>query len=162
MIVMHNDLTDNRHKQYTYDMFMFNMTRDLDEIDQFGTWIDKLESNNEYTFEAARNGAQRTRVNVRSAAGDDLSLLNFSSYNYLGFGYHPGVIQAAKDALDMYGLGAAGSPVLSGTYAIHKEMEQDILDYFDLPNRGVSLFYSGYRINVGTMQAFMKKAVEWF
>ena len=21
---MHNDLTDNRHKQYTYDMFIFN------------------------------------------------------------------------------------------------------------------------------------------
>jgi 7-keto-8-aminopelargonate synthetase-like enzyme len=154
---MHNNLPDNQYKQYTYDMFMFNMARELDEIDQFGNWIDKLESNNEYTFEAARKGAQKTRVNVQGAAGTDVSLLNFSSYNYLGFGYHPDVIQAAKDALDLYGLGAASSPVISGTYAIHKELEQSLLDYFDLPGRGISLFSSGYGVNVGTIQAFMKR-----
>jgi 7-keto-8-aminopelargonate synthetase-like enzyme len=154
---MHNNLPDDQYKQYTYDMFMLNMARDLDEMDQFGDWINKLEENNEYTFEAARQGAQRSRVNVRSASGKDVSLLNFASYNYLGFGYHPDVIQAAKDALDVYGLGAASSPVISGTYAIHKELENSLLDYFDLPGRGISLFSSGYGVNVGTIQAFMKK-----
>jgi glycine C-acetyltransferase len=138
-------------------MFMFNMTRDLDEIDQFGDWIGKLEANNEYTFEAARKGAQKSRVDVHNAAGKVVSLLNFSSYNYLGFSYHPDVIQAAKDALDVYGLGAASSPVISGTYAIHKELENSLLEYFALPGRGISLFSSGYGVNVGTIQAFMKK-----
>lgn len=154
---MHNNLPDNRYKQCTYDMFMFNSIRELNEIDRFNAWMGNLEANGEYTFGAARVGAQKTRVNVRVVAGKDVSLLNFSSYNYLGFSYHPDVIQAAKDALDVYGLGAASSPVLSGTYVIHKELESSLLEYFDLPDRGISLFSSGYGVNVGTIQAFMKK-----
>jgi 7-keto-8-aminopelargonate synthetase-like enzyme len=154
---MSNNLTDNQYKHYTYDMGMFSIARELDEVDLFNDWLNKLDSNNENVFEAARKGAQKTRVNVRSAAGKDVSLINFSSFNYLGFSYHPDVIQAAKDALDVYGMGAAASPILGGTYDIHKELEKSVLDYFDLPGRGVSLFSSGYGVNVGTIQAFMKK-----
>lgn len=144
------------YKKYTYDMFMFNMTRDLDEVEQFSNWVKTLDSNNEYAFEAARTSAQKPKVEVIRSNGQSLSLLNFSSYNYLGFGYHPDVIKAAKDSLDLYGLGAASSPVISGTYNIHKELEKSLLDYFDLPGYGVSLFSSGYGVNLGTIQAFMK------
>ena len=148
--------TKDEYKKYTYDMFMFNMVSDLDEIDQFHKWISSMESNNEYTFEAPRKGAQKTNVEI-IRENKTLSVLNFSSYNYLGFGYHPDVIKAAKDSLDIYGLGAASSPVISGTYSIHKELESAILDYFDLPGYGISLFSSGYAVNTGTIQAFMKK-----
>lgn len=147
---------DDDYKKYTYDMFMFNMTRELEEIQQFNDWIEKLKSKKKYTFEAARNNAQKTNVDVVREDGNTFNLLNFSSYNYLGFGYHPDVITAAKDALDRYGLGAASSPVISGTYSIHKELENSLINYFDLPGRGISLFSSGYGVNVGVIQAFMK------
>lgn len=144
------------YKKYTYDMFMFNMTSDLEEIQQFSDWVDKLNHNKEYAFEAKRLSAQKSYVELVRESGEHFKLLNFSSYNYLGFGYHPDVITAAKEALDIYGLGAASSPVISGTYHIHRQLEESLLDYFELPDRGITLFSSGYAVNVGTIQAFMK------
>jgi len=41
--------------------------------------------------------------------GESVHVVNLSSYNYLGFSYHPEVIKAAQDAVAKYGLGA---PVL--------------------------------------------------
>ena len=47
-------------------------------------------------------------------------------------------------------------PVISGTYGIHRELEDGLLRFFNLPDRGVSLFSSGYSVNVGVIQAFAK------
>jgi glycine C-acetyltransferase len=96
-------------------------------------------------------------VRAQRADGTPLSLLNFSSYNYLGYGMHPQVIEAAKAALDRYGLGACSSPVQAGTLALHTELEQRLLDFIGLPGRGVSLFSSGYGVNTGTISAVMKR-----
>jgi glycine C-acetyltransferase len=63
------------------------------------------------------------------------------------------VIAAAKTALDRYGLGAASSPVLSGTLELHTELERALADFVGLPDRGVSLFSSGYAVNTGTISA---------
>ena len=53
-----------------------------------------------------------------------INLLNLASYNYLGISYRPEVKEAANDALDKYGLGASGSPILSGTMDVHDELGQ--------------------------------------
>ncbi len=155
-MMMAQQQPDDDYKNYTYDMFMFNMTSDLEEMQQFSEWIDTLNKNKEYAFEAERLSSQKTNIDLVRENGEHFKLLNFSSYNYLGFGYHPDVIAAAKEALDCYGLGAASSPVISGTYHIHKQLEESLLDYFDLPDCGITLFSSGYAVNVGTIQAFMK------
>jgi glycine C-acetyltransferase len=70
---------------------------------------------------------------------------------------HPQVIDAAKAALDRYGLGACSSPVQAGTLALHTELEERLLDFIGLPGRGVSLFSSGYGVNTGTISAVMKR-----
>jgi glycine C-acetyltransferase len=87
--------------------------------------------------------------------GQQLSMRNFSSYNYLGFGTHPEVIAAAKDALDRYGLGAASSPVASGTLSVHRQLEHAIVDFLGVPDRAATLFSSGYGVNTGTLSAFV-------
>jgi glycine C-acetyltransferase len=96
-------------------------------------------------------------VRARRTDGTALRLLNFSSYNYLGYGLHPEVIAAAKDALDRYGLGACSSPVQAGTLELHKTLERRLIDFIGLPDRGVSLFSSGYGVNTGTISALMKR-----
>ena len=54
-----------------------------------------------------------------------------SSYNYLGYSCHPEVIQAAKDALDQYGLGANSSPVIGGQLSVHQHLEQALVKFLD-------------------------------
>ncbi len=142
------------YKTYTYDMFMHSMGARPVEMERFSQWVDQAVEDGVYAFESERLGAQTTSVDLLRETGETMHLLNFSSYNYLGFGYHPDVIQAAQDAVAKFGLGANSSPVISGTYQIHKQFERALLDFFGLEGKGVSLFSSGYGVNLGVLQAF--------
>jgi len=144
------------YKSFSYDMFMQSMGRDPVEIDRFGQWVQSACSDGVYAFESARTTAQKAEVDLVRETGEQLHLLNFSSYNYLGLSYHPDVIKAAQDAIAKFGIGAASSPVISGTYSIHKELEERIVRFFGLPDRRASLFSSGYGVNLGVIQAFIK------
>lgn len=146
----------DHYQDYTYDMFMFNMGAEPEEIDLFDQWIGTLSHHDIYSFECARQSAQTTEVTIHRNTGESYRVVNMSSYNYLGFGYHPEVIKAAQDAVAIYGLGASSSPVISGTYVIHKQLEQEILRFFGQEGYGVSLFSSGYSVNLGVIQAFIK------
>lgn len=144
------------YADYTYDMFMMNMSADLEEIDLFGEWFNILNDKNIYTFEAVRDAAQKPEIDLARKNGAPVHIINLSSYNYLGFSYHSEVIKAAQDAVAQYGLGASSSPVLSGTYKIHQELEHALVNFFGLPDRGVSLFTAGYSVNLGVISAFIK------
>ena len=141
----------------TYDMFIGSIDGEQAESVRFSNWLDAVTDDDMYAFEARRAGAQRPEVNLRRTNGRALHVLNMSSYNYLGLSYYPEVIEAAKAALDRYGLGAASSPVHSGTFEIHGALEDALLQFMGLPDRGVSLFSSGYGVNTGTVSALMKK-----
>ncbi len=142
--------------EYTYDMFMMNMSSELEEIELFSEWVDVLNKKNLYTFEAVRSAAQKTEIDLARENGEGVHIINLSSYNYLGFSYHPDVIKAAQDAVAKYGLGASSSPVISGTYLVHKQLENALEKFFGLPDRGVSLFTAGYSVNLGVISAFIK------
>ncbi|MDB4960395.1 MAG: Glycine C-acetyltransferase [Myxococcales bacterium] len=142
---------------YTYDMFIASIDGEQSEASRFSDWIDAAERDGVYAFEAPRLEGQKTMVHARRNDGTPLHLLNFSSYNYLGYGMHREVIDAAKAALDQYGLGACSSPVQAGTNELHKALEQQLIEFVGLPGRGVSLFSSGYAVNTGTISALMKR-----
>lgn len=75
--------------------------------------------------------------------------INFSSYNYLGLGGHPTVIQASKDALDHYGTTVSASRMVSGERSIQKELEQEIASLYQADDSLV--FVSGHATNVTTI-----------
>lgn len=143
------------YTQQTYDMFLFSQSPDHAAARRFHEWIDAVRADSAYGFEAARLTRQESEVEAIRTNGERLTMLNMSSYNYLGYGNHPAVIAAAKDALDRYGLGAASSPVISGTNALHTELERGLVAFLGLPGRGASLFSSGYAVNTGTISAFV-------
>ncbi len=145
------------YTRYTYDMFMFGSSPEPSEIEHFDDWVQATLDDHTYTFEVPRLQAQLPENDIYRASNEKIHVVNLSSYNYLGYGYHPEVIAAAKAALDVYGLGAASSPVASGTFGLHKELEQRLVEFFGLPGRGVSLFSSGYGVNSGTISAYMKQ-----
>ncbi len=147
-------------ESYTYDMFMMNMSADLEEMELFAEYVKTLNEKKMYTFEAARFGTQSPETDLVRDNGDKVHVVNLSSYNYLGFSYHPDVIKAAQDAVAIHGLGASSSPVISGTYTIHKKLEESLEKFFGLPDRGVSLFTAGYSVNLGAISAFIKPGHE--
>jgi 7-keto-8-aminopelargonate synthetase-like enzyme len=149
---------DPLYQQCTLDMFMFSFGHELDEVDEFASWRRAVGEAGLYPFENIRHGAQRPHVRLeRDLTGETFDVLNFANYNYLGLGYHPEVVRAAQDAVARYGLGAACAPNLSGTLQVHRELEAALVDFIGVPDRGVTLFTSGYGANTGTIQALVQK-----
>jgi len=145
------------YTEFTLDMFSRSSGKNHSEIKQFNQWRDDIIKADKYTFETPHLTPQTPEISVRRIHGDEHNLVNFSSYNYLGYANHPEVIQAAKDALDMFGLGATGSPLLNGTFDIHKKLEQSLTSFFGQQGYGISLFSSGYGANIGVVSSYIHK-----
>ena len=80
---------------------------------------------------------------------DGRTMINFSSYNYLGLSGDPEITQAAKDALDRYGAGASASRVVSGEKTVHGELERAIAEFVGAEDAVV--FTSGHSTNETTI-----------
>lgn len=57
---------------------------------------------------------------------DGREVINLSSNNYLGLTTHPKLREAAKAAIDKYGVGAGAVRTIIGTMDIHEELEQKL------------------------------------
>lgn len=94
----------------------------------------------------------RTRVRIGTTSRE---VINLASYNYLGLARHPETIAAAKRALDDYGTGACGSPVLSGMTDLHRELEAELAGA--LGRESAMLFNSGFSGALGTLSGLLRK-----
>ncbi|MCD6516118.1 MAG: aminotransferase class I/II-fold pyridoxal phosphate-dependent enzyme [Candidatus Aminicenantes bacterium] len=80
--------------------------------------------------------------------------LNFCSYNYLGYSFHPDVIKAVKEALDEFGTGAVSAPLLSGYSEPISRLEEEISR---LKSKELSVvFPTGYSTNIGILSGILK------
>lgn len=83
-------------------------------------------------------------------------VINLCSYNYLGLANHPEVVEAAGEALAKYGIGACGSPTLSGMTDLHRQLENTIADF--LGREDAMLFNSGFGGALGTISGLLRKS----
>jgi 8-amino-7-oxononanoate synthase len=87
---------------------------------------------------------QDTVVKIK---GNDV--LMFGSNSYLGLTNHPKIKEAAKQAINKYGTGCAGSRFLNGTLDIHIKLEERLAD---LVGKDGALCYStGFQVNLGVV-----------
>ncbi|MDY6834835.1 MAG: aminotransferase class I/II-fold pyridoxal phosphate-dependent enzyme [Chloroflexota bacterium] len=86
---------------------------------------------------------------------DRIKVINLSSLNYLGLSYHPEVIQAAKVALDQYGLGSAGVPLVGGTFDLHLDLARKLAEFKQ--KEDCILYSSGFGGNVGALQGVLRR-----
>jgi 8-amino-7-oxononanoate synthase len=110
-------------------------------------WEEKL-------YEPEMMGAPEARTILRYE-GKPHPVINLCSYNYLGLANHPEVIAAAHDALTTHGLGACGSPTLSGMSDLHRELERRIAKF--LGRESAMLFNSGFGGALGTISGLLRK-----
>jgi 8-amino-7-oxononanoate synthase len=112
-----------------------------------GAWAVKL-----YEPELLASADARTTLNYE---GKPQSVINLCSYNYLGLANHPQVIAAAQEALSTHGLGACGSPMLSGMTDLHRELERRVAQF--LEREDAMLFNSGFGGALGTISGLLRK-----
>jgi 8-amino-7-oxononanoate synthase len=88
------------------------------------------------------------RINARTVM-DGRTLINFSGYDYLGLNGHPEVVEAAKAAIDHYGISCSASRVVAGERPIHRSLERALADHYSVEESVV--FVSGYATNVSVI-----------
>jgi glycine C-acetyltransferase len=95
---------------------------------------------------------------IQSAQGpwlivDGRRVLNFCSNNYLGLANHPRMREAARQAVEKYGVGPAAVRTIAGTLDLHLILEERLARF-----KGVEAaicFQSGFNANLATIPALV-------
>jgi len=112
-----------------------------------GAWAVQL-----YEPELLASADARTVINY---GGKPRPVINLCSYNYLGLANHPEVLAAAHEALRTHGMGACGSPMLSGMTDLHRELERRVAKF--LRREDAMLFNSGFGGALGNISGLLRK-----
>ena len=94
------------------------------------------------------DGAQNAVVSL-----DGHDVLLFSSNNYLGLANHPVLKRAAAEAIERFGCGSGASRLISGSMAVHHELEARLAAL--KKTEAALVFPTGYHANVGVLSALM-------
>lgn len=73
----------------------------------------------------------------------------FSSYSYLGLIGHPRLATAVKEAVEHYGTSTGGVRLMTGTLALHLEVERALARF--LGQEAAAIFASGYDANLAAI-----------
>lgn len=145
---------------YDYSSFFYSSSDDPFAIlEPYNDWYNKAVQQGYYLFAQAMSTPPQSRIDLTEGlCHERVKLLNLSSYNYLGMSYRPEVIAAAKAALDQYGLGAAGSPILSGTMDVHVQLEEALAKFKG--KEAAMVYPTGYSTNLGLISGLMRPG-DW-
>jgi len=90
-------------------------------------------------------------VDIKTKEGGEV--LNFCANNYLGLANHPGLIQAARQALDEYGFGVASVRFICGTQDLHTSLEESISTFLETDD--TILYTSCFDANGGLFETLL-------
>ncbi len=142
---------------YDYTNFYFGSGDDAFALlEPFAEWWGQVQPQGYYQYELPLHSAPSTRVDVEDTKTHEVrkGLINFASYNYLGLSYRPEVKQAIKEAVDRFGGGSSGSPILSGTTQLHKQLADELAAF--KAKEAAMIFPTGYSANVGVIAGLMR------
>lgn len=80
-------------------------------------------------------------------------VMNFGSNNYLSLSYHPEVVAAAQQATARFGTGVTGSRLLNGTLPLHRELEEELADFYG--REAALVFPTGYVANLCGISGYL-------
>lgn len=107
-----------------------------------------------------RSGLYRSTRSIGGKQGAHVQLdgrdtLLLCSNNYLGLADHPALIEASIRATEQYGTSSAASRLVSGTMALHEELEAEVADFKG--SEAALVFNGGYAANTGIIAAVVAR-----
>ena len=81
------------------------------------------------------------------------TVLNFCANNYLGLANHPRIKEAAKRAIDSFGVGPGAVRTIAGTMTLHEQLEKRLAEFKHA--EAVITLQSGFTANLATIPALV-------
>ena len=88
---------------------------------------------------------------IKTTTGKEV--INFCANNYLGLSSHPKVIEAAKEAIEVYGYGMSSVRFICGTQTIHKKLEEKIAGFLGMED--AILYAAAFDANGGVFEPLL-------
>jgi glycine C-acetyltransferase len=120
------------------------MTSGASPLAHLSAELDELKAAGLYRPLRVMTTANGTRVTV-----DGRAVINLASNNYLGLNTHPRLVEAAADAARRFGAGSGAVRTISGTMALHEELEAALAVFKRV--EAVLTFQSGFTCNTGVI-----------
>jgi len=117
----------------------------------FSKKLDKIKESGLYRKMKYLQTPQGPKIKI-----DGKYYLLLSSNNYLGLCNDDRLKQAAFDAIEKYGVGSGGSRLTTGSYEIHRKLEEEIAAF--KKTEAALLFNTGYMANVGAISGIADKS----
>ena len=100
-------------------------------------------------------GKEPTQITPYDESGNGVPLIDLASNDYLAISRHPDLIQAARNSLLKDGVGAGSSRLITGSRAIHKELEEELGEW--IGKERIFLFPSGFQANLAAVLALANR-----
>ena len=88
--------------------------------------------------------------------GPDEDVIDLAGNDYLGLSRHPAVRAAAADAATLWGAGAGASRLVTGTLALHEDLEHELAAFLGWPAALVTS--TGYHANLAVVTALVDRS----
>lgn len=127
-----------------------------EETTKFYHFVDDYKKKQHFYCERPLLSSCRNRVKIYDRySGVEKEMIMMASNNYLGLSTHPKVLEAGFEGARKYGFGSGGVPLFSGTYDLHKELENKIARLKGCED--AIILSSGYAANVGCLTALARR-----
>jgi len=127
---------------------LFGRTRD------YYRWQQDRTHNGTWPYSTVLHGAPRPSTTTSLESGNASKGVNFASQDYLGLSTHPQVVEAAKLAMDSFGVHSAGSGILQGNTTLSRILEEELASFLQMPH--VLLFPTGWAAGYGAIQGLVR------
>ena len=126
----------------------------LARCDAFYDWQDSRRESGVWPFSRSTETGPATTCGVRDDSGKLVEGVNFASQDYLGLCAHPGIRQAARDAIEGFGVHSAGSPALVGNTSSSVALEASLAAF--LKTSEIVLFPTGWAAGFGVIKGLVR------
>lgn len=126
----------------------------IGRVAPFHRWQNVRRDHGLWSYSRSTEEAPRPVCAARDDSGHRFRGVNFGSQDYLSLASHPAIKEAAKAAIDEYGVHSAGSSALSGNTTYSLRLEQTIAEFLGF-NHAV-LYPTGWAAGYGVTRGLVR------
>lgn len=135
----------------------FRVLSDTDLVsrcDSFFNWQETRRHSGTWPFSRSTETGPAASCGVRDDRGNLVNGVNFASQDYLSLSSHPAVADAAREAIDVFGVHSAGSPALVGNTSTSVELERRIAEFLNM--KEAILYPTGWAAGFGVLKGLVR------
>jgi 7-keto-8-aminopelargonate synthetase-like enzyme len=126
----------------------------LGRVDDFYRWQDLRRKHGLWPYSKSTEDAPKPTCSAKDDAGRSYRGVNFASQDYLSLASHPMIKEAAKAAIDEYGVHSAGSAAFLGNTRYSLALERTISEF--LKQEHTVLYPTGWAAGYGVIRALIR------